>query len=63
MINVTEIYDQINGFGGVCFPIKDAADNWVLDESTLQDDTISEIHPLIDSCPRIDYNAIVIEEK
>ena len=59
--NVNSIYEQINNFKGVCVPIKDLDNNWIIDQTSLDDEVIKDIHHLIASCPLINYNPILNE--
>jgi hypothetical protein len=53
--NVTSIYAQIVGYAEVCYPIKDANDNYILSQSSLSDGLLQDIHSLISECELIEY--------
>lgn len=59
MIDVTNIYNQINGFAGVCKPQKDADGKWVLHESSLNDPLLEPIHDLLNEQPIINHKPII----
>ena len=56
VIDVTEIYDEIVGHAGVCYPSQDKDGRFILSETTLQDCLLSQIRELINECPRIPHN-------
>lgn len=58
MFNVNEIYDEINGYNGVCYPQKDGNGNWVLHESCLTDFAFAGIAEQISACPQIPLTPI-----
>ncbi len=55
LIDVSEIYEQINGYKNICFPQQDANGKWILSELSLSDELISDMHEIINDCPRIEY--------
>lgn len=53
--DVTEIFEQINGYGGVCCPATDNNGRKILSPDALNDQLLAEIKPIIEQCTLIEH--------
>ena len=59
--DVTNIFEQINGHAGICYPATDAEGRKILSQETANDPLLFDIKHLIEQCVLIEHKPLKFE--